>query len=115
MPILFLEPYPRAPRARPFDQHGAAADMNLRKVAVDERLDLCEHQGHANFPRCPTFRLTSNFLSFGTLTRPFYAPTRHRNEDIVMHQMIRLAIAAVLAVAFCLPIRYCDRTTRQTD
>src|SRR5215475_6597842 len=42
-------------------------------------------------------------LSFGTLTRPFYAPSRSRNEDIVMHQMIRLAIAAVLAVAFAYP------------
>jgi hypothetical protein len=41
VPILFLEPYPRPPWARLFDQHGAAADMNLRKVAVDERLDLC--------------------------------------------------------------------------
>src|SRR5215470_6792599 len=45
-------------------------------------------------------RLNVQLLSFGTLTRPFYAPTRHRNEDTVMHQMIRLATAAVLAVAF---------------
>jgi hypothetical protein len=39
--IVFFEPHLRVPGARRLDQHGAAADVNLRKVAVDQRLDLC--------------------------------------------------------------------------
>jgi hypothetical protein len=99
--ILLAQPHPGPSRAGLLDKHRSAAHMDLREMTVDERLDLCSIEDWRH-------RVTTRhedgvqLLSFGTLTRPFYAPIRYRNEDPVMHQMIRLACAAVLAIAFAI-------------
>src|SRR4029450_13829632 len=63
----------------------------------------CAASRPGKFRSLPDIPTNVQLLSFGTLTRPFYARTRYRNEDVVVHQMIALASAAVLAVAFACP------------
>src|SRR5262245_10258799 len=58
------------PTRLPLDQHGAAADMNLRKVTIDERLDLCSIKATCNAivgryrPSRPTFVIWHPYQTF---------------------------------------------------